>query len=172
MNWISLIIFQRKYLEFKTYVSMIHIDEKIKESIKNKNAAALRVFRNLKTDIMNFTTQKNAPEYTYSVEVGLIKKYVTKMEDAEKQYLEAGREDLVQECREELDILRTLLPASINPEEIEHFLWEYGISNEIIYESKLIIPKKSMGSVIKLIKETYPTADGKLVSDIVKKYVC
>ena len=172
MNWISLIIFQRKYLEFKTYVSMIHIDEKIKESIKNKNAAALRVFRNLKTDIMNFTTQKNAPEYTYSVEVGLIKKYVTKMEDAEKQYLEAGREDLVQECREELDILRTLLPASITPEEIEHFLWEYGISNEIIYESKLIIPKKSMGSVIKLIKETYPTADGKLVSDIVKKYVC
>ena len=150
---------------------MIHIDEKIKESIKNKNAAALRVFRNLKTDIMNFTTQKNAPEYTYSVEVGLIKKYVTKMEDAEKQYLEAGREDLVQECREELDILRTLLPASITPEEIEHFLWEYGISNEIIYESKLIIPKKSMGTVIKAVKEVYPTVDGKMVSEIVKKYV-
>ena len=150
---------------------MILIDEKIKESIKNKNAAALRVFRNLKTDIMNFTTQKNAPEYTYSVEVGLIKKYVTKMEDAEKQYLEAGREDLVQECREELDILRTLLPEPVTPEEIEHFLWEYGISNEIIYESKLIIPKKSMGTVIKAVKEVYPTVDGKMVSEIVKKYV-
>jgi hypothetical protein len=29
-----------------------------------------------------------------------------------------------------------------------------------------------MGIVIKLVKETYPTVDGKMISDIVKKYVC
>lgn len=150
---------------------MLDIDKLIKDSMMNKDAAGLRVYRNLKTDIMNFRTQKNAPDYTYSVEMNLIQKYVSKMEDAEKQYSEAGREDLVQECREELDILRSLLPKPVTPEEIEHFLWEYGISNEIIYESKLIIPKKSMGVVIKHIKEVYPTADGKMVSDIVKKYV-
>ena len=136
-----------------------------------KDAAGLRVYRNLKTDIMNFKTQKNAPRYDEAAELKIIQKYSAKMEDAEKQYLEAGREDLVQECREELDILKTLLPKPVTPEEIEHFLWEYGISNEIIYESKLIIPKKSMGVVIKLVKEVYPTADGKMVSDIVKKYV-
>ena len=151
---------------------MLDIDKLIKDSMMNKDAVGLRVYRNLKTDIMNFRTQKNAPDYTYSVEMNLIQKYVSKMEDAEKQYSGAGREDLVRECREELDILRSLLPKPVTPEEIEHFLWEYGISNEIIYESKLIIPKKSMGIVIKLVKETYPTADGKMVSDIVKKYVC
>lgn len=137
-----------------------------------KDAAGLRVYRNLKTDVMNFKTQKNAPRYDDAEEVKIIRKYYTKMEDAEKQYLEAGRQDLATECREELDILKTLLPKPVTPEEIEHFLWEYGISNEIIYESKLIIPKKSMGIVIKLVKETYPTADGKMISDIVKKYVC
>lgn len=151
---------------------MLDIDKLIKDSMMNKDAASLRVYRNLKTDIMNFKTQKNAPNYDEAAELKLIQKYSAKMEDAEKQYLEAGREDLVQECREELDILKTLLPKPVTPEEIEHFLWEYGISNEIIYESKLIIPKKSMGIVIKLVKETYPTADGKMVSDIVKKYVC
>ena len=151
---------------------MLDIDKLIKDSMINKDAAGLRVYRNLKTDIMNFKTQKNAPNYDEASELKIIQKYSTKMEDAEKQYLEAGREDLVQECREELDILKTLLPKPVTPEEIEHFLWEYGISNEIIYESKLIIPKKSMGIVIKLVKETYPTADGKMVSDIVKKYVC
>ena len=150
---------------------MLDIDKLIKDSMMNKDAAGLRVYRNLKTDIMNFRTQKNAPDYTYSVEMNLIQKYVSKMEDAEKQYSEAGREDLVRECREGLDILRSLLPKPVTAEEIEHFLWEYGISNEIIYESKLIIPKKSMGAVIKHIKEVYPTADGKMVSDIVKKYV-
>ena len=151
---------------------MLDIDKLIKNSMMNKDAAGLRVYRNLKTDIMNFKTQKNAPNYDEAAELKIIQKYSAKMEDAEKQYLEAGREDLVQECREELDILKTLLPKPVTPEEIEHFLWEYGISNEIIYESKLIIPKKSMGIVIKLVKETYPTADGKMVSDIVKKYVC
>lgn len=151
---------------------MLDIDKLIKDSMMNKDAAGLRVYRNLKTDIMNFKTQKNAPNYDEAAELKIIQKYSAKMEDAEKQYLEAGREDLVQECREELDILKTLLPKPVTPEEIEHFLWEYGISNEIIYESKLIIPKKSMGIVIKLVKETYPTADGKMISDIVKKYVC
>ena len=151
---------------------MLDIDKLIKDSMMNKDAAGLRVYRNLKTDIMNFKTQKNAPNYDEAAELKIIQKYSAKMEDAEKQYLEAGREDLVQECREELDILKTLLPKPVTHEEIEHFLWEYGISNEIIYESKLIIPKKSMGIVIKLVKETYPTADGKMVSDIVKKYVC
>lgn len=150
---------------------MLDIDKLIKDSMMNKDAAGLRVYRNLKTDIMNFKTQKNAPNYDEAAELKIIQKYSAKMEDAEKQYLEAGREDLVQECREELDILKTLLPKPVTPEEIEHFLWEYGISNEIIYESKLIIPKKSMGIVIKLVKEVYPTADGKMVSDIVKKYV-
>ena len=151
---------------------MLDIDKLIKDSMMNKDAAGLRVYRNLKTDIMNFKTQKNAPNYDEAAELKIIQKYSAKMEDAEKQYLEAGRQDLATECREELDILKTLLPKPVTPEEIEHFLWEYGISNEIIYESKLIIPKKSMGIVIKLVKETYPTADGKMVSDIVKKYVC
>lgn len=150
---------------------MLNIDELIKDSLKNKKTTELRVFRILKSDIMTFKTQKNAPVYDEAAELKLIQKYVAKMEDAEKQYSEAGREDLVRECREELDILRSLLPAPITAAEIEHFLWEYGISNEIIYESKLIIPKKSMGAVIKHIKEIYPTADGKMVSDIVKKYV-
>jgi uncharacterized protein YqeY len=151
---------------------MLNFDVLIKASMITKDAAGLRVYRNLKTDVMNFKTQKNAPRYDDAEEVKIIRKYYTKMEDAEKQYLEAGRQDLATECREELDILKTLLPKPVTPEEIEHFLWEYGISNEIIYESKLIIPKKSMGIVIKLVKETYPTADGKMISDIVKKYVC
>lgn len=37
---------------------MLDIDTLIKVSMLNKHAAGLRVFRNLKTDIMNFKTQK------------------------------------------------------------------------------------------------------------------
>lgn len=136
-----------------------------------KDAAGLRVYRNLKTDIMNFKTQKNAPRYDDSEEIKIIRKYYTKMEDAEKQYLEAGRQDLATECREELDILKTLLPEPVSPEKIYEELWKFGIANECIYESKLIIPKNKMGMAIKLMKATFPTADGKMISDVVKEYV-
>lgn len=136
-----------------------------------KDAAGLRVYRNLKTDIMNFKTQKNAPKYDDAEEIKIIKKYYTKMEDAEKQYLEAGRQDLATECREELDILKTLLPEPVSPEKIYEELWKFGIANDCIYESKLIIPKNKMGMAIKFMKAIFPTADGKMISDVVKEYV-
>ena len=136
-----------------------------------KDAAGLRVYRNLKTDIMNFKTQKNAPKYDDAEEIKIIKKYYTKMEDAEKQYLEAGRQDLATECREELDILKTLLPEPLSPEKIYEELWKFGIANDCIYESKLIIPKNKMGIAIKFMKAIFPTADGKMISDVVKEYV-
>ena len=150
---------------------MLNIDELIKDSLKNKKTTELKVFRILKSDIMAFKTQKNAPVYDEAAELKLIQKYVIKMEDAEKQYLEAGRQDLATECREELDILKTLLPEPVSPEKIYEELWKFGIANDCIYESKLIIPKNKMGIAIKFMKAIFPTADGKMISDVVKEYV-
>lgn len=36
---------------------------------------------------------------------------------------------------------------------------------------KPIIPKKEMGNAIKYLKSKFPTADGKMISEIVKKYL-
>ena len=97
--------------------------------------------------------------------------YKNETKDDEKQYLEAGRQDLATECREELDILKTLLPEPVSPEKIYEELWKFGIANDCIYESKLIIPKNKMGIAIKFMKAIFPTADGKMISDVVKEYV-
>ena len=152
---------------------MLNIDELIKSSLKNKDTIALRVYRNLKSDIMAFKTQKNAPEYTRAVEQNLIKKYVAKMEDAEKQYLEAGREDLATECREELEVLKQWLPAPATAQDVCSILAGWCVNNGYInlQDGTLVIPKKSMGTAIKAMKEVFPTADGKMISDVVKQYV-
>lgn len=153
---------------------MLNIDELIKSSLKNKDTVALKVYRNLKSDIMAFKTQKNAPEYTRAVEQNLIKKYVAKMEDAEKQYLEAGREDLATECREELEVLKQWLPAPATAQDVYSILAGWCVKNGFVNdetEQKLAIPKKSMGTAIKAVKEVFPTADGKMISDVVKQYV-
>ena len=151
---------------------MLNIDELIKESLKNKKTSELKVYRNLKADIMAFKTQKNAPAYDEAAELKIIQKYVTKMEDAEKQYSQAGREDLASECRDELEVLRKLLPEPVTASEIYEELRYWAEKNHYLNEeiaSEIQIPKKEMGVVIKYIKSKLPTADGKMISEIVKE---
>lgn len=151
---------------------MLNIDELIKESLKSKKTSELKVYRNLKADIMAFKTQKNAPTYDETAELKIIQKYVTKMEDAEKQYSQAGREDLASECRDELEVLRKLLPEPVTASEIYEELRYWAEKNHYLNEeiaSEIKIPKKEMGMVIKYIKSKLPTADGKMVSEIVKE---
>ena len=151
---------------------MLNIDELIKESLKNKKTSELKVYRNLKADIMAFKTQKNAPTYDEAAELKIIQKYVTKMEDSEKQYSQAGREDLASECRDELEVLRKLLPEPVTASEIYEELRYWAEKNHYLNEeiaSEIKIPKKEMGVVIKFIKSKLPTADGKMISEIVKE---
>lgn len=153
---------------------MLNIDELIKNSLKNKKAIELKVYRNLKADIIAFKTQKNAPEYNEASEISIIRKYATKMEDAEKQYLQAGREDLATECGEELEVLKKLLPKPVDTLEIHSTLSGWCVKNGFINvenHTKPEIPKRSMGIAIKAMKEIFPTADGKIISEVVKKYV-
>ena len=153
---------------------MIEIDNLIKDALKNKPTVELKVYRNLKADIMAFKTQKNAPEYNEASEISIIRKYATKMEDAEKQYSQAGREDLATECREELEVLKKLLPKPVEAQDINSILAGWCVRNNFINtenESKIEIPKKSMGLAIKAMKEVFPTADGKIISEVVKQYV-
>lgn len=153
---------------------MIEIDNFIKDALKNKQPVELKVYRNLKADIMAFKTQKNAPEYNEASEISIIRKYATKMEDAEKQYSQAGREDLATECREELEVLKKLLPKPVEAQDINSILAGWCVKNNFVNpenEPKIEIPKKSMGLAIKAMKEVFPTADGKIISEVVKQYV-
>ena len=151
---------------------MLNIDELIKESLKNKKTVDLKVYRILKSDIMAFKTQKNAPVYNKDAELKIIQKYVTKMEDAEKQYSHAGRLDLATECRDELEVLRKLLPEPVKESEICDFIQGYAIDRNWVgtddVSTRVMIPKKNMGEVIKATKSQFPTADGKIISEIVK----
>lgn len=151
---------------------MLNIDELIKDSLKNKKTMDLKVYRILKSDIMAFKTQKNAPVYDEAAELKIIQKYVTKMEDAEKQYSHAGRLDLATECRDELEVLRKLLPEPVKESDICDFVQGYAIDRNWVgtddVSTRVMIPKKNMGEVIKATKSQFPTADGKIISEIVK----
>lgn len=150
---------------------MLKIDELIKESMKNHKFVDLKVYRNLKSMISNFKTQKNAPEYDEAAEISVIKRYITNNEEALKQYSEAGRTALVSECSEELEVLKKLLPEPVTAPQIYNYLLELGKSQDLLESGNLQIPKRFMGVIIKSIKNKFPAADGKMISEIVKDFV-
>ena len=155
---------------------MLNVDDLIKRSMKSRNQTELRAYKNLKAEIQAFKTAKNAKPYDEVAEIQLISKMCKKLEDGILGFSKAGREDLVSEYRDELTVLKKLLPEPVNESQICSFVEEYCLNNNFVgnteaQENIIQIPKKEMGKVIKVVKETYPQADGKLISSIVKKYV-
>lgn len=155
---------------------MIDINELIKLSMKSGDKVSLKAYKNLKSEIQMIKTAKNAKPYTDATEIQLISKMCKKLEDAILDFSEAHREELVADYTSELEVLKKLLPEPVNESQICSFVEEYCLNNNFVgnietQENIIQIPKKEMGKVIKVVKETYPQADGKLISSIVKKYV-
>ena len=155
---------------------MLNINELIKSSMKSGDKVALRAYKNLKAEIQKVKTAKNAKPYTDATEIQLISKMCKNLEDAILDFSKAHRDDLVADYTSELEVLKKLLPEPVNESQIYSFVEEYCLNNNFVgnteaQENIIQIPKKEMGKVIKVVKETYPQADGKLISSIVKKYV-
>ena len=155
---------------------MINIDELIKTSMKAKNQAELRAYKNLKAEIQTFKTAKNAKRYEEVAEISIIKKYCEKLEKSILSFSEARREDLVAEYSDELEVLRKLLPKPVNESDIEYILYNWADEENFMDYSgsdlpEIKIPKKEMGRAIKYLKSKFPQADGKVISEIVKRFI-
>lgn len=158
---------------------MINVNELIKNAMKSKNQVELRAYKNLKAEIQLVLTAKNAKPYDEAAEIQLISKMCKKLEDSILSFSEAGREDLVIEYRDELEVLKKLLPEPVGPSEIMLGLWEWAGQNNFLVPfnenpnnfSQPKIPKKEMGNAIKHLKSKFPQADGKMISNIVKEYI-
>lgn len=158
---------------------MIDINTLIKNAMKSKNQVELRAYKNLKAEIQILQTAKNAKPYDEAAEIQLISKMCKKLEDDILSFSKADREDLAVEYRDELEVLKKLLPEPVGPSEIMLGLWEWAGQNNFLVPfnenpnnfSQPKIPKKEMGSAIKHLKSKFPQADGKMISNIVKEYL-
>lgn len=155
---------------------MINIDVLIKQALLAKDKIALNAYKNLKSELQKVLTTKNAPEYSEALFMQVTAKYAKSLEDAIKQFSDVLRGDLVAEYMNELVVIKKLLPEPVSTQEIHFELanWqiENGIKNNWPMElDRPIIPKKEMGNAIKYLKSKFPTADGKIISEIVKNYI-
>lgn len=159
----------------------MNIDKLIKYATLDKAGAAKEAYRAIKAELLlNNSSKTPKPEGkivssitfcrkddSFDIEINeldlsIIRKIIKEREEQISMYEANSRKDLADMYREQRDILKVFLPPEISKEKIQ----EYVIT---AYPNGFT--QKEMGKIIKEVKSVYPTADGKLISEVVKKHI-
>ena len=136
--------------------------EDLKNSMKEKNTIRKNVIQMVRAAILQVEKDKQI-ELNDEQIIDIIAKESKKRKDALGDYEKSGREDLINEIKEEIRILAEYLPKQLSIEEVE------AIVKEVITNQNAT-SIKDMGKVMKAAKEKIGAAsDGKTINEAVKK---
>lgn len=143
---------------------MLHenIDKLIAEAMSAKEFNRVATLRLIKAKFIEFKTAKNAKPLDDIAEMQILKKMADERKESVKIYEDARRYDLAEKELNELKVISSFLPKEPTDEEIKAKI-------ESHIELGIEPAMKNMGVLIKCVKEAYPTADGKKVSQLVKE---
>ena len=138
--------------------------EALKEAMKAKDTVALESLRAIKSAILLARTEAGASEeLSEADELQLLQKLVKQRKDSAALYTQQGRNDLAEPELAQMAVIEKFLPAQLSEAEVEEAL--KGIIAQVGATSP-----KDMGKVMgAATKQLAGKADGKLISDIVKK---
>ena len=135
--------------------------EDLKQSMKDKNNLRKNVVQMIRASILQVEKDKQI-ELDDNQVLEIIAKESKKRKDSLGDFEKSGREDLINQVKEEIAIIAEYLPKELSKEEIEK------IVKEVIQETGAT-SIKDMGKVMKGAKEKIgPAADGKTINEVVK----
>ena len=134
------------------------------EAVKNSNKKEAETYKLIKAKLMEFVTQKNAPELNETEEVKILNKMIKERIDSANVYKNVYRTDLTDNELQEAATIEKLVPKAASEDEINDCVKEYIDANGAISQ-------KSMGLVIKYVKEKLKNVDGALAAKIVKNNI-
>lgn len=158
------------------------INKLIKYATLDKAGAAKEAYRAIKAELLlNNSSKTPKPEGkivssitfcrknddSFDIEINeldlsIIRKLIKEREEQISMYEANSRKDLADMYREQLVCYKVLLPEEISEDKIQEAVMTSYPNG---------FTQKEMGKVIKEIKAIYPTADGKLISEVVKKHI-
>tara|TARA_B100001778_G_C18215172_1_gene461866 strand:+ start:60 stop:512 length:453 start_codon:yes stop_codon:yes gene_type:complete len=143
------------------------IEEKLKESLKNKDKTVFPTLRLIISAIKDFKIASKIREGSLKDQeiITILKKMNKQRNDSCLAYKNAGREDLLKKEQEEILIINNFLPKQMNEEETKI------ICKKVIekLEAKSI---KDMGKVMGVLKKDYgDILDFSKVSNLIKEFL-
>jgi uncharacterized protein YqeY len=135
----------------------------LKQALKSGEKMKISAIRLVLNEIKNKKIAEKAEGLDDAKVTGIIQKMAKQRKESIEQFKNGGRDDLVKKETEELSILEEYMPEQLSAEELEKIVSE-------IIASTGASTMKDMGKVMAEVRErTGGSADGKTVSEIVKK---
>ena len=136
--------------------------EDLKSAMKDKNVNRKNTVQMVRASILQVEKDKKI-ELDDNQILEVIAKECKKRNDSLADYEKSGREDLINQIKEEMAVLEEYLPKKLSEEELTEKI------KEIIAQVGAT-SMKDMGKIMKEAKEQLGvTADGKMINEIVKK---
>jgi uncharacterized protein YqeY len=141
------------------------VDNDIKDAMRAKEAAKLGVLRMLKSALMNAAIEKGGAgtQLDDAEASAVIRKEVKKRQDSIESFEKAGRVELADKEKAEVEVLSAYLPKALSADEIA------ALVREAIAEAGAT-SRKEMGAVMKVANaKAAGRVDGKTLSAEVQK---
>ena len=136
--------------------------EDLKEAMKEKQILRKNVVQMIRAAILQVEKDKQI-ELDDNQILEIIAKESKKRKDSLADYEKSGRQDLIEQVKQEIEIISEYLPKQLSKEEIVE------IVKEVIQETGATTIK-DMGKVMKGAKEKIgAAADGKTINEVVKE---
>jgi uncharacterized protein YqeY len=140
------------------------LTEDMKQAMKDKESGKLRlsVIRMARANIKNIEIDEKR-ELNDDEVLAVLMKEVKMRQDSLEEFTKAGREELVEQAKQEIAILRKYLPEQLSDEELK------ALVVEAVAETGAAGPK-DMGKVMAaLMPKTKGRADGKRINTMVRE---
>lgn len=136
--------------------------EDLKECMKTKNTVRKNAIQMVRAAILQ-VEKDNQVSLEDNQIIEIIAKESKKRKDSLEDYEKSGREDLIAQVKEEIEILSEYLPKQLSEEELEQIIKE-------IIQQENATSMKDMGKIMKSAKEKIGArSDGKTINEIVKR---
>ena len=136
------------------------INNDLKEAMKSKDSFSLSVIRMVK-GAMQLAKPNPREELTDDDVIAVISKQIKMRNDSIKEFEAAGRSDLVEQNKKEIEILNTYMPKQLSEEELTEII-------DKVFEEVKPTSQKDMGLIMKNIS---PLVKGKADMSLVNKLV-
>lgn len=136
--------------------------EDLKNCMKEKKELRKNVIQMIRAAILQIEKDKQI-ELNDDQILEIIAKESKKRKDSLEDYEKSGRQDLIEQINEEINIISEYLPKQLSKEEIKPII-------EGIIKETAATGMKDMGKVMKVAKEKIgAAADGKTINEVVKE---
>ncbi len=134
----------------------------LKESMKNKDMIRKNTIQMVRAQILQIEKDKQIVLDDNAI-LDIITKQVKQKNDALAEFEKANREDLINQTKQEISILKEYLPAQLSKEEVKKIAEECKVELGIT-------DIKGLGALIKAVKAKVGVgSDGKTISDVAKE---